>query len=236
MDAAPSQYIDPVRQVVDGSRVIESVKEFRSMLKEFPDDPALHKAFSDLLVRKRSVQAGAQFYEKSADLYIKAGQFAPAILCRLLQWQIQKPTVAEYQVFYDELQTAAFPRSLAHKLFKGLSANEVYRLMAVMKRVRLAAGDGIRKIGDEENALFIIGQGSVKLTSIEPLVRNEAEHRTASYYLAEDAFFGDIYPFAGTRLSNYYAQAVRPSDLIQIDKHQLEMLSSRNPRIELGPD
>lgn len=234
MDVAPSPYIDPARQVVDGSLVIESVKEFRSILKEFPDDPALHKAFSDLLVRKRSVQAGAQFYEKSADLYVKAGLFAPAILCRLLQWQIQKPTVAEHQLFYDELQTATFPRSQVHKLFKGLSANEVYKLMAVMKRVSLAVGEGIRKIGDEENALYLIGQGSVKLTSIEPLVRNETEHRTASYYLAEDAFFGDIYPFANSRLSNYYAQAVRPSDLIQIDKDQLQMLCSRNPRIELG--
>ncbi len=233
-DAESSAYIDPVRQVVDGSMVIESIKEFRRILKEFPDDPALHKAFSDLLVRKRSIQAGAQFYEKSADLYIKAGLLAPAILCRLLQWQIKSPTVGEHQQFYDELQMGAFPKSQVARLIKGLSANELSNLMGVMQPVSLAAGEAIRKIGDQENALFIIGQGSVKPTSIEPLVRNETEHRTANHYLAEDAFFGDIYPFNLTRLSNYYAQAVRPSDLIQVNKRQMQMLCKKNPRIELG--
>lgn len=195
MEAKSSVYNDPVRQVVDGSMVIESVKEFRSILKKFPEDPALHKAFSDLLVRKRSAQAGAQFYEKSAELYVAAGLLAPAILCRLLQWQIQKPTIAEHQSFHDELQTSSFPRSQVSRLFKGLSANDLYQLMALMKRVPLATGESIRKIGDEENTLFIIGQGSVKLTSIEPLVRNESTHRTASHYLSEDAFFGEIYPY-----------------------------------------
>jgi CRP-like cAMP-binding protein len=234
MGTETSAYIDPVRQVVDGSMVIESVKEFRRILKEYPDDPALHKTFSDLLVRKRSVQAGAQFYEKSAELYIKAGMLAPAVLCRLLQWQIQNATVAEHQRFFDELQMGAFPKSQVARLIKGLSANELSNLMAVMKPVSLAAGEAVRKIGDQENALFIIGQGSVKLTSIEPLVRNETEHRTVSRYLSEDAFFGDVYPFSETRLSNYYAQAVRPSDLIRIDKRQMQMLCKKNPRIELG--
>jgi CRP-like cAMP-binding protein len=234
MDTETSAYRDPARQVVDGSMVIESVREFRRILKEYPDDPALHKAFSDLLVRKRSIQAGALFYEKSAELYIKAGMLAPALLCRLLQWEIKKPTVAEHQHFYDELQMAAFPGSRVAGLIKGLSANELSNLMAVMKPISLVAGEAVRKIGDQENALFIIGQGSVKLTSIEPLVHNETEHRTVSHYLAEDTFFGDVYPFSETRLSNYYAQAVRPSDLIRIDKRQMQMLCRKNPRIELG--
>ena len=229
-----SAYQDPVRRVLDGSLVIDSVREFRGMLKDFPEDPWLHKAFSDLLVRKRSVQAGAQFYEKSSQLYVKAGKLAPAVLCRLLQWQIRKPTVAEHQAFWEDLQAGAFPQSRAAELFKGLSASELYSLMAIMKRVPLADGEAVRKIGDEENALFIIGQGCVKLTSVEPLVYNETEHRTVSHYLAEDNFFGEVYPFDRSNLSNYFARAVRPSDLVRIDKNRLQVLAKRHPRIELG--
>ena len=71
------------KRVIEGSIVIDSIKEFEGMLQIFPNDPALHRAYSDLLKRRKSFDNAAKSYQKSADLFIASGKMLPAILCKM---------------------------------------------------------------------------------------------------------------------------------------------------------
>ena len=65
-----SKHISIAKHIVDGSLTIDSVKEFRSILRIFPNDPALHRVYADLQTRKKSFKVAAASYRKAATLYI----------------------------------------------------------------------------------------------------------------------------------------------------------------------
>ena len=53
-------------QIVDGNIKIESIEEFDNILKLFPDDPELQRVFSDLLLKRKMLEAAAKSYAKTA--------------------------------------------------------------------------------------------------------------------------------------------------------------------------
>ena len=62
-----SKQISVAKHIIDGSITIDSVKEFQGMLQLFPNDPALHRAYGDLLVRKQLTEAaGASLHAPRA--------------------------------------------------------------------------------------------------------------------------------------------------------------------------
>ena len=87
-----SKQIDIAKHVIDGSLTIDSTKEFEGILHIFPKDPALYRAFSDMLMRKKRFAEAAQAYHKSTDLFISSGKILPALLCKRLQWRLKKPS------------------------------------------------------------------------------------------------------------------------------------------------
>ena len=53
MKTSLNSHISIAEQIVDGSITIKSIDEFKSILKIFPNDPALQKAYSNLLKKKQ---------------------------------------------------------------------------------------------------------------------------------------------------------------------------------------
>ncbi|MHC4858169.1 MAG: hypothetical protein ACYTBY_10420, partial [Planctomycetota bacterium] len=87
-----SKQIDIAKHVIEGSIRIDSIREFEGMLQIFPRDPDLHRAYSDLLIRKKRYGQAAKAYYKSAELFIASGKLLPALLCKLLQWRLKRPS------------------------------------------------------------------------------------------------------------------------------------------------
>ena len=87
MKSKLNTHISIAEQIIEGSISIKSVEEFKSILKIFPSDAALQKAYSDLLVKKKRLDAAAKSYDKSAQLFIDAGKILQAIDSKLLQWK-----------------------------------------------------------------------------------------------------------------------------------------------------
>ena len=113
------------RHIIDGSITVDSVSDFENMLALFPDNPALFNAFGDLLVKKKSYKAAARAYGKAAGLFIESAEMFPAILCKILQWRIIKPTIDEVRPFYANLQRTKFNSSPLQIFFKSLSFPEM---------------------------------------------------------------------------------------------------------------
>ena len=157
--------------IIDGSITIDSVSDFESMLDLFPDNPALFNAYGDLLFKKKSYKAAARAYGKAAGLFVDSGIMFPAILSKVLQWRIIKPTLHEVRPFCANLQRTQFNSSPLQKIFKSLSFPEMVSITNRLKRVHLPAGKVFKKIGDVENSLYFIASGTLKETTFKPLNR-----------------------------------------------------------------
>jgi len=88
-------------QIIDGSINIDSTSEFENILQIFPNDPALLRAYGDLLMEKKTPDVAAQSFGKAAKLFIDAGMMLQAIVSKSLQWKINPPSDSnEIRQFY----------------------------------------------------------------------------------------------------------------------------------------
>jgi len=217
--------------IIDGSITIDSVSDFESMLGLFPDNPSLFNAFGDLLYKKKSYKASARAYGKAAGLFVDSGMMFPAILSKVLQWRIIKPTLHEVRPFFANLQRTHFNSSPLQKFFKSLSFPEMVSVTNRLKRVRLPAGKVFKKIGDIENCLYFIASGTLKETTFIPLNKEEKKHRKAPVYLAAGDIVGDIYPFEEQKISQSYTETITSSELGKISKQGLITICTRYPNV-----
>ena len=96
-------------QIIDGSINIDSTSEFENVLQIFPNDPALLRAYGDLLAVKNSPDVAAQSIGKAARLFIDSGMMLQAIVSKSLQWKINPPSnPREIKEFFATIKKAVF--------------------------------------------------------------------------------------------------------------------------------
>ena len=229
-----SKHISIAKHIVDGSLTIDSVKEFQSILRIFPSDPALHRVYADLLARKKSVSAAMAFYRKAATLYIESGMMLQAVVCKRLEWGLEAPTRLKARRFYQALHGGKYHETPLNVFFSSLSFPEITALINRMKRVRLTAGKTIKKIGEREKFLYFITSGNLMATTIHPLAEGQDEPEKSEVFLTDNDFFGDIYPFESDKLSQSYFETSTVAELIQISRTALKRICKKFPNIELG--
>ena len=229
-----SKQISIAKHIIDGSISIDSVKEFQGMLQIFPNDPALHRAYADLLVRKHLYEAAAQAYHQAAGIFAAAGLLLQAVACQVLKWQIKPPGDAETQKFWNRLHRSKYHEIPTNAFLAGLSYTELATVMNAMELIRLPKGYTVNKIGDEENALYFIVAGNIKATTYEPLKKTDFENRKSTVYLSENDFFGHIYPLNESKLSQSYTESVSQTELARISRDKLRQICRRHTPIELG--
>ncbi|MDX1707269.1 MAG: cyclic nucleotide-binding domain-containing protein [Desulfobacterales bacterium] len=229
-----NSHISIAEQIVDGSLFIKTVAEFKSILKIFPDDPALQKVFSDLLIKHHHQEEAAKSYAKAAQLFSAAGKFLQAIDCKLLQWRIRPPTPAEARRFHADLQEGDFNESPMKTFFQRLSYQELMTLIPKLVHQRLAAGKLIKKAGDLENNLYLVVSGKLKETVFHPLrKKDDTLYRKQISTLTENQFFGDLYPFSDDSTSGSSVETAIRTELLRISKPNLIKICQKYPNIEM---
>jgi len=234
MNGQLSKQISIAKHIIDGSITIDSVKEFQGMLQIFPNDPALHRAYADLLVRKQLSEAAGQSYHQAAELFAAAGLLLQAVVCQVLKWQIRPPTDAETQKFWDTLHKSQYHAIPTYAFLARLTHTELVTVMNAMELMRLAAGKTVNKFGDEEKALYFIVAGNIKATTYEPLKKTDFDHRKLTVYLSENDFFGHIYPLNESKRSHSYTKSISQIELARISREKLIQMCRRHTPIELG--
>jgi CRP-like cAMP-binding protein len=229
-----SKQISIARHIVDGSLTIDSVKEFRSILRIFPSDPALHRLYADLLARKKSVSAAMASYSRAATLYIESGMMLQAVVCKILEWRLKAPTRQEARRFYLALNGGKHHETPLNVFFNRLSFSEFAAFINRLKRVQVPAGKTIKKIGEQEKFLYFIAAGNLMATTLHPLAEGQEEPETSKVHLTENDFFGDIYPFKSDKISQSYFETTTVTELIEISRTALKRICKKFPNIELG--
>lgn len=215
------------RHIIDGTISIDSVSEFKNMLKIFPDNPALHSAFGDLLTQKNLNQEAAKFYAKAASLYMGSGKMLPSILSKIMEWRIIKPSHQQARPFYSALKKADFAVTPLQVFFRSLSYPEMVAVTNRMARLRLPAGQMIKKIGDPEDHLYFISAGTVKETIKKPLSKQNKSRQPGTIYLSENDIFGDIIPFNEVKVSKSYTEAITAVELGKISRSRILEVSKK---------
>lgn len=216
-----------VNQIINGSITIDSIGEFESMLKIFPDNPYLHRALADLLVRRRSFSAAADYYDQTAGLFTRSGMVLQAVVARMLQWQIVKPNLKTIKQFYNEL-LAHNPRTTPLQMFfASLSFHELTAIITRMKRFVLPAGKVVKKFGDIETNLYMVVSGNLKRRTYPS--SNQLGPDEQLIETPEMEAFGNVCPLDTEHLSQSYTETASRVELAKLTRESLKDICAQYP-------
>ena len=219
-----------VSQIIDGSITIDSIGEYQSMLKIFPDNPYLHRALADLLVRRRSFAAAADYYDKTARLFAQSGMVLQAIVAKMLQWQIVKPNLKAIKHFYNDLLEKN-PRSTPLRMFfAGLSFHELTAIVTRLERFVLPAGKVVKKFGDVEANLYMVVSGSLIRRTYPS--SNQFASKEQLVETPELEVFGEVFPLDKEHLSQSYTETTSRVELAKLTRESLIGICSQYPAME----
>ncbi len=220
-----------VNQITDGSITIDSIGEFQSMLKIFPGNPHLHRALADLLIKRKSFAAAAEYYDKTAAIFIDSGFVLQAVVAKMMQWQIVKPSFKAIKQFYHSLIENNPRATPLNMFFAGLSFRELIALITRLERIVLPAGKMVKKFGDPENSLYMVVSGQLRRRTY-PSVQ-QSEERDQCLESIESEIFGEIFPLEEDHFSQSYTETATRVELVKISRESLIDISELFPSI--GP-
>ena len=223
-------------QIIDGSIRIESQTEFEKVLQLFPNDPALLRAYADLLAQKGSSEASIKSYEEATDLFIDSGMPLQAIVAKSMQWKLRQPSdTEEIRQFFITVCQNGHNSAPANLFFSNLSYSAIVSILYPLVKIRLPAGRMVKKVGDKEMYLYFIVSGALRETTFKPVdTSGESVYKKSTFHLSENDFFGDIYPFEDNRLSASYVETISETELIKISKINLMKVSVKCPEVDRG--
>jgi hypothetical protein len=221
-------------QIIDGSIKIDSTSEFEKVLQIFPNDPALLRAYGDLLMVKNSPDVAAHSFGKAARLFIDSGMMLQAIVSKSLQWKINPPSNPnEIRQFFSPIKKAGYHETPVNAFFQKLKYQALVAILFPLVKIRLPAGRIVKKAGDEENHLYFIVSGALRATSYQPVETNgDTVYKKSAFHLSENDFFGAVYPFEDKQLSKSYVETITQTELIKIPKINLMKVCVKHPEVE----
>ena len=220
--------------IINGSIVIDSVEAFKSILKQYPQNASLLKAYSDFLTNNKLFDLAAKSYGEASNLFVKEGKILQAIVAKKLEWRIKPVGKKETQLFLNALKTVKSKKNPLKDFFRRLNYAEMLAVMSSLVRVRLPAGSIIKKKGDDEDNLYFIVSGTLK-DSLYPCIDEKVQiHRPPNIYLNENEFFGDIYPFNENRKCKSDIETFTQVELVKLSKPKLAQLCKKFSNLELG--
>ncbi len=221
-------------QIIDGSIKIDSTSEFENVLQIFPNDPALLRAYGDLLIAKSKPDVAAHSFGEAARLFIEAGMILQAIVSKSLQWKIYPPSDPnEIRQFFFTIKKAGYQQTPASAFFHGLEYQAMVAILFPLVKIRLPAGRIVKKAGDEEKHLYFIVSGALRATTYHRLeTRDDKVYKKATLHLSENDFFGAVYPFEEKQLSKSYVETITQTELIKIPKINLMKVCVKHPEVE----
>ncbi len=223
-----------MQRVLDGTLAIESVDEFNEILDIYPDDPILRRKYADLLVERSDLDKAMVAFDEASRMFIERGMNLQAIVSKILQWGIQKPTHAEGKAFQKLLSTKGAQHTPLQRFWAGLSYPQLVTIMLRLVRVRLATGEKIACVDDPANEIYFVVGGTLAET-MSPECQMEASRAGVELepiLLGANDLFGNIFPLDRPTTSYTDVVAVTEVELVKISKPVLCDACRKYPTIE----
>jgi PilZ domain/Cyclic nucleotide-binding domain len=223
-----------MQRVLDGTLAVESVEEFKEILAIYPDDALLFRKYADLLLSKNHLAEAVVAFDKASRLFIDQGMNLQAIVAKILQWGIEKPTHDQGVQFHRQLSKNGGQFSPLQRLWANLRYSELVTIMLRLVRIRLSAGDKIARVEDPASEIFFVVSGTLMETWSEDC-QEEASRAGVEIeprLIGPSDIFGDIFPLNETTVNHTDVSAVTDAELVKIAKSVLFEACRKHPRIE----
>lgn len=221
-----------VKRIIDGSVTLDSVAEFENIIRIFPDDPGIYRAFADLLVQKNSLEAAANAYRSASALFVDLGMMLQAIVSKILEWRIAQPSHKEGRAFHSVIRRSGFQESPLQVFLTRMAYPEMVAFMINLVRVRLPQARLVKVFGDKEDHTYFVVSGALKETVYDNTPEGKKGREISQCDLVENDFFGDIYPFEQQRLSRSDIETITRVELVKISKGRLQAVSRKYPNVQ----
>ena len=223
-----------MQRVIDGSLDIDTIEEFHEILKIYPDDALLYRKYADLLFEKRHLTDAVQAFDRAANLFLDQGMNLQAIVAKILQWSLKKPTHEQGLQFHRLLSKKGCQYFPLQRLWADMSYSELVATMLRLVRVRLSAGDRITCVDDPANEIYFVVSGTLMETLSEDCqveisrIGIDVEPRL----IGANDIFGNIFPLEELTVNTTDVTAVTEVELVKIAKPVLLEACRKHPRIE----
>ena len=222
-----------VSRIIDGSVTVDSVAEFNNLLKAFPNDPWLHRFFADLLKREKSFYAAADAYRTAAELFIEADMTLQALVSKIFEWRILKPSYNEGQAFYSSLRGNRSKNTGVQNFFIKMTDPEMMAFMSTLILRHFPAGSMLNRFGDEENDLYFVVFGALEETIYHRLEKEGRVQKKSTKTLVENDFFGEIYPFEEGNVSQSDIETITRVEFAIISRSGLMAICRKYPNVKI---
>jgi hypothetical protein len=219
-----------VRSILDGSYGVDSIDEFKEILKTAPDNPLLFRAYGDVLVHNDMYDDAADAYKHSSSLFIESDNILQAIFSKILQWSVIKARERECRAIYATLREIRSEEVPSYHFFSRMNYSELMAVLGELACARVSAGEVIKGKGEPETDIYFIAEGVVSETVEYYSQENESKQFTVN--LTENMFFGDIYPMENEKFSNSVIESLTNVDVLRISKDDIIDVCRRYPNID----
>jgi CRP-like cAMP-binding protein len=217
-----------IEQMLNDQIDIHSVSDVEHLLEVLPaDDPDLHRKLADRLAANTLPDAALLAYHKAATGYLNAGMVLQAIVAKILEWSIVKPSHREGRAFHAMVRRQGSGDVPSQFLFSQLTYEEMVSLMIRLTRVRCLPDETVYDIGQEATGIYFIVSGQLA----EHRPNSENSQTMSDIGLMRNDMFGDIFPLEETSLCRTRVTSTTHSELVTISKPVLKAICYRFPRI-----
>lgn len=220
-------------RIIDGSVTINSVAEFKNLLKAFPNDPWLHRFFADLLKREKSFYSAADAYRTAAELFIQADMTLQALVSKIFEWRILEPSHNEDQAFYSSLRESRSRNTGVQNFIIKMTHPEMMAFMSTLIIRNFPAGSMLKRFGDEENDLYFVVSGALEETIYHRLEKGGRVQKKSTKTLVENDFFGEIYPFEEEKVSQSDIETITRVEFAIIYRSRLMAICRKYPNVKI---
>ncbi len=222
-----------VQRIVDGNVIINTVEEFEKVLNLYPEDPRMVRAYGDLLADKESKEAAIKPYRRASNLFIENGQSLQAIVTKILEWSIVKPSHSDGRIFHAAISACRSEESPLQNFFAQMAYPEMVAIMLRLVRVRLPAHYVVLEVGDVSNEIYFIVSGTLNETTYPSADENGAATKPSKAILLENDIFGNVIPFEKENVSRSDVETLTRVELVKLSKPVLMSVCKKFPKVEL---
>ncbi len=223
-----------MQRIIDGSLAIDSIEEFQEILTIYPDDALLYRKYADLLLEKHRLTDAVQAFDKTARLFVDQGMNLQAIVAKILQWGIKKPTHEQGLQFHRLLTGKGDQYTPLQRLWANMRYPELVTIMLRLVRVRLVPGEQITSVDAPANDIYFVVSGTL-IESLSEDCQTEASRAGIEIeprFIGANDIFGNIFPLNETTVSHTDVSAVTNVELVKIAKTVLFEACRKHPRIQ----
>jgi tetratricopeptide (TPR) repeat protein len=206
-----------------------AIRLLQSMLRKQPDDPRLRNLLGDAHAAAGNVRDALAAYQVVAEGYAAAGFTAKALAI----WKKMSRLSPEDQGLLARISSPASPAAGAGRtgaelpetpLFPDFAPEEFAAVARMMEHRRYEAGERIVAEGEAGRSLFVIAEGSVRVTT------REAGRDIELGTLRPGDFFGEVAVLKG-RSRTATIEARERCEVLELSRERLDEIAARHPRV-----